>query len=95
MRSPPAPPPELSVPAIQPIELDLKWAQAKHAAAVEHVLTKTALSSQSKRVYRAHVLEGRSAEDVATEFGITKNLVGQIKFRVDKAIAIIEEEYAD
>ena len=84
-----------SVPALQATEIDLKWARAKHAAAVEHVLTKTALSAQSKRVYRAHVLEGRSAEEVAVEFGISKNLVGQIKFRVDKAVSIIEEEFAD
>ena len=86
---------EPSVPALQATEIDLKWAWAKHAAAVEHVLTKTALSAQSKRVYRAHVLEGRSAEEVAGEFGISKNLVGQIKFRVDKAVSIIEEEFAD
>ena len=83
------------VPALQATEIDLKWARAKHAAAIEHVLTKTALSAQSKRVYRAHVLEGRSAEEVAGEFGISKNLVGQIKFRVDKAVSIIEEEFAD
>lgn len=88
-------PAELSVPATQPDEIDLAWARAKHAAAVEHVLTKTALSTQSKRVYRAHVLEGRSAGEVAAEFGISKNLVGQIKSRVDRAISIIEEEFAE
>lgn len=85
-------------PTVSPTQgdaLDRQWAEAKHAAAVEHVLTKTAMSQRNKQVYRAHVLEGRSADEVAATFGITKNLVGQIKFRVEKAIAIIEEEFAD
>ena len=85
-------------PTVSPTQgdaLDRQWAEAKHAAAVEHVLTKTAMSQRNKQVYRAHVLEGCSADEVAATFGITKNLVGQIKFRVEKAIAIIEEEFAD
>lgn len=86
---------EPTVPPTQGDALDRQWAEAKHAAAVEHVLTKTAISQRNKQVYRAHVLEGRTADDVAATFGITKNLVGQIKFRVEKAIAIIEEEFAD
>ena len=86
---------DLSIPATQADEIDLSWAKAKHAAAVEHVLTKTALSAQTKAVYRAYVLENRPADQVAAEFGIAENLVFQIKFRVDKAISVIEEEYAD
>ena len=86
---------DLSVPATQADEIDLTWAKAKHEAAVEHVLTKTALSAQTKAVYRAYVLENRPADQVAAEFGIAENLVFQIKFRVDKAISVIEEEYAD
>ena len=86
---------ELAVPPTQGDALDRQWAEAKHAAAIEHVLTKTAMSQRNKQVYRAHVLEGRTAADVAAAFGIAKNLVGQIKFRVEKAIAIIEDEFAD
>lgn len=86
---------EPTVPPTQGDALDRQWAEAKHAAAIEHVLTKTAMSQRNKQVYRAHVLEGRTADDVAAAFGITKNLVGQIKFRVEKAIAIIEDEFAD
>ena len=86
---------DLSIPATQADEIDLTWAKAKHEAAVEHVLTKTALSAQTKAVYRAYVLENRPADQVAAEFGIAENLVFQIKFRVDKAISVIEEEYAD
>lgn len=84
---------EPSVPAEQPGVLDLTWARAKHEAAVEHVLTKTALSAQSRAVYLALVREGRSIADVAASFGIAENLVRQIRFRIDKRIALLEEEY--
>ena len=41
---------QLTVPARQVDDIDLSWARAKHEAAVEHVLTKTALSVQTKSV---------------------------------------------
>ena len=85
-------------PSVQPEQgaaLDLAWDRARHEAAVEHVLTKTALSAKTKAVYRAHVLEGKSAEEVCGEFGIDNNYLRQIKFRVEKAIAIVEAELAD
>ena len=86
---------ELIVPASQPDEIDLSWARAKHEAAVEHVLTKTALSVQTKSVYRAYVIEGRPIDEVEREFGVSRDVIYKIKFRVDSAIAVIEEEYAD
>ena len=85
-------------PSVQPEQgaaLDLAWDRARHEAAVEHVLTKTALSAKTKAVYRAHVLEGKSAEEVCGKFGIDNNYLRQIKFRVEKAIAIVEAELAD
>jgi len=85
-------------PSVQPEQgaaLDLAWDRARHEAAVEHVLTKTALSAKTKAVYRAHVLEGKSAEEVCGEFGIDNNYLRQIKFRVEKAIAIVEAELSD
>jgi len=95
MRPPPAPPPELFVSATQHTALDLQWARAKHEAAVEHVLTKTALSPQSKAVYRALCLENRPVEEVVSRFGISANSVYTIKFRVEKRIEVVEEEFAD
>ena len=86
---------ELSVPANQADEIDLSWARAKHEAAVEHVLTKTALSVQTRAVYRAYVLEGRPIDEIEKEFGVTRDVIYKIKFRVDSAISVIEEEYAD
>ena len=75
--------------------IDAKWRLARHAAAVEHTLTKTALSAQSKAVYRAYVLEERPIEEVAAAFGIPRNSVSQIKTRVAKMVAAIEAEYGE
>ena len=86
---------EPSAPPEQGVALDLAWDRARHEAAVEHVLTKTALSARTKAVYRAYVLEGKSAEEVCGRFGIDNNYLRQIKFRVEKAIAIVEAELAD
>jgi len=67
--------------------LDEDWAKACQAAAVEHVLTRTALARQSKDIYRAHVLEGCPIGDVARRFGVSKNLVSQVKLRVERMVA--------
>lgn len=75
--------------------IDAKWRLARHAAAVEHALTKTALSAQSKAVYRAYVIEERPIGEVAQRFGIPNNSVSQIKTRVEKMISAIEAEYRD
>ena len=73
--------------------VDAKWRIARHTAAVEHALTKTALSQRSKDVYRAYVLEERPIDEVAAQFGISNNSVSQIKTRVEKMIAAVEAEY--
>lgn len=86
---------QLTVPARQVDDIDLSWARAKHEAAVEHVLTKTALSVQTKSVYRAYVIEARPIDEVERKFGVSRDVIYKIKFRVDSAIAVIEEEYAD
>lgn len=75
--------------------IDAKWRLARHEAAVEHALTKTALAQKSKDIYRAYVLEERPIEEVAAQFGVPRNSVSQVKTRVDKLIAAIESEYAD
>ena len=72
--------------------LDLDWRLAKRRAAVDHVLTKTAVSPQSKAVYRAYALEGRPIGEVAKGFGIPRNSVSQIKTRLDRLVAAIERE---
>lgn len=75
--------------------LDLDWRLAKRRAAIDHVLTKTAVSPQSKAVYRAYALEERPIGEVAREFGIPRNSVSQIKTRLDRLVAAVEREMGD
>lgn len=76
-------------------QIDLKWRMARHQSAIEHVLTRTAISAQSRDIYRAYVEEGRSLDEVAAQFGVTKAVIYKIKSRVEQMAAIIEEEFAD
>ena len=86
---------EPAVPPAQAAVIDAKWRLARHEAAVEHALTKTALSARSRDIYRAYVLEERPIEEVADRFGVTKNHIGQIKLRVGRMIAALEAGFAD
>ena len=85
----------ISVPESVSAEIDAKWYQARHEAAVDHALTKTFMSRQSKDVYRMYVLEERPVAEVMKKFGLTRNTVYQIKTRVEKMIAAIEDELGD
>ena len=85
---------ELAAPPEQEAVIDAKWRLSLHEAAVEHVLTKTALAQRSREVYRAYVLEERPIDEVATRFGVTKNHIGQIKLRVGRMIEALEAEYS-
>ena len=75
--------------------IDAKWRLARHEAAVEHALTKTALTAHTREIYRAYVLEERPIGEVAARFGVTKNYIGLIKLRVGRMIAALEAEYGD
>ena len=56
-------PVELAAPSETAAILDARWRLARGQAAVDHVLTKTALSEKSKAIYRAYVLEERPIEE--------------------------------
>ena len=75
--------------------LDMKWRLAQHEAAVEHVLTRTALAEKSKAIYRAYVLEEHPIAEVAAAFGVPNNSVSQIKTRVERMIAEHESLLGD
>ena len=75
--------------------LDLDWRLARRRAAIEHVLTRTAVSEQSKNVYRRYVLEEHPIAEVAKEFGISRNAVSQIKTRLDRLVAAVEREVGE
>ena len=68
------------------------WRQAVLASAVEHVLTKTALSDRDRAVYRAYMQEGRPIGEVAAEFRLSRNSVSQIKTRIEKRIVAVGRE---
>ena len=86
---------ELAVPPEAAAMLDAKWRLAQCAAAIEHVLTRTALAQKSKAVYRAYVLEERPIGEVAKAFGVSRNVVSQVKTRVDAMIADFESMLRD
>lgn len=88
-------PVEVAVPSETAAIIDAKWLQARRSAAIEHVLTKTALAQQSKDIYRAYVLEERPIGEVAKSFGVPNNSVSQIKTRVERMITDYEAMFAE
>ena len=69
-----------------PDALDEDWRKAVLASAREHVLMHTALSNRDRQVYRAYAIEGEDICEVAKKFGLSRNLVSQIKTRIEKRI---------
>jgi RNA polymerase sigma factor (sigma-70 family) len=86
---------EIGVPSETEALLDAKWRLAQHAAAVEHILTKTAIAQKSKDIYREYVIKERPIGEVAKEFGVPNNSVSQIKTRVERMIADYEAMIKD
>jgi RNA polymerase sigma-70 factor (ECF subfamily) len=86
---------EVAVPSETAAILDAKWRLAQHAAAVEHILTKTAIAQKSKDIYREYVIKERPIGEVAKEFGVPNNSVSQIKTRVERMIADYEAMIKD
>ena len=73
--------------------VDMRLREARHAAAVEHVLSRTMLDDRTVAAYREYALEGRPAAEVAARHGITVNALRQIKYRVGRMIAAVEVQY--
>jgi len=71
--------------------LDVRWRIARHQMAVEHVLTQTPIAETSKAIYTAYVVEDRPIDEVAAEFGVTKNDVSQVKTRVGRRVKAVED----
>jgi RNA polymerase sigma factor (sigma-70 family) len=86
---------DVAVPPEVEANIDIKWRMARHAAAVEHVLTKTSISQKSKDVYRAYVIEEKSIDEVAKLFSMPKNSVSQIKTRIERMVADFESLTAE
>ncbi len=67
------------------------WKIARHRIAVEHVLTKTALSEQSRQIYRRLMESGDNCAKVARAMGIAAATIRQVKSRVTRMIAAFEK----
>lgn len=67
------------------------WKIARHRIAVEHVLTKTALSEQSRQIYRRIMESGDNCAEVARRLGLPAATVRQVKSRVTRMIAAFEK----
>ena len=73
--------------------VDQRLNEARHAAAVEHVLARTMLDARTVAAYRAYALDGEPPDAVAARLGITLNALRQIKYRVSRMIAAVEAAY--
>ena len=91
----PSPSVELSLPATQGDELDLRWAKAKHEAAVEHVLTKVMMKPQSRQIYKAYVIENRPIGEIVATFGVAPAIIYKVKNRVNAMIEAVEMEFSE
>ena len=74
--------------------VDIRLRAARHAAAVEHVLSRTMLAKRTVAAYREYAIDGLPATDVAASHGMTVNNLRQLKHRIDRMIAAVEEQYA-
>ena len=64
---------------------------ARRRAAVEHVLTKTALSEQSRRIFREILATGNSCAKVARRMNLPAATVRQVKSRISRMVAAFEK----
>ena len=67
------------------------WKIARHRIAVEHVLTKTALSEQSRQIYRRLMESGDNCAEVARRMNLPAATVRQVKSRVSRMIVAFEK----
>lgn len=72
-------------------ECDEEWNNARHRAAIDHVLTKTAISEQSRMIYREILETGDNCATVARRLGIAPTTVRKVKSRISKMIRAYEK----
>ena len=68
-----------------------EWRHARHMAAIEHVLEKTAISAQSRMIYREILATGENCAVIARRLGIPAATVRQVKSRVSRMIKAFEK----
>jgi len=73
--------------------VDMRLRLARHQAAVEHVLCHTMLEKRTVAAYREYAQEGQPAAEVAGRHGMTINNLRQLKHRIDRMIAAVENMF--
>lgn len=69
---------------------DDSWKQAAMEAAIEQVMSDASITARTREVFRHVTLMHEQPEDVARQFGISRNNVDQIKKRmIDKLSALV------
>ena len=66
---------------------DDSWRHSAMEAALEQVLEDDSISARTREVFRHVALMHEQPEDVARQFGITRNSVDQIKSRMISRLA--------
>ena len=93
-RVPPVIPDDIPSPYPDPATIvDMRLALARRNAAIEHVLNRTMLEKRTVAAYREYALEEQPAAEVAARYGMTVNNLRQLKHRLDRMIAAVEEQY--
>ena len=74
--------------------MDAKWRVACHMAAERRVMEESALSEQSRDVWRLLTREGLSVKEVAKRLGMPANTVSKVKCRVETLIDNVLKMYS-
>ena len=74
-------------------KIDRDWHLACHQAAIRHVFAHSALSEQSRRIYRMSTEDGLSTKEIAHRLGLAENAVRAIRSRVARMIAAVARQF--
>ena len=74
--------------------MDAKWRVACRLAAERRVMEESAISDQSREVWRLVSTEGMSVKDAARRMGIPANTASKAKRRVEALISAVLRQYA-
>ena len=86
----PADDPNLGLPPEVFARLEADWARARHRVALDHLISETALNTQTKAVFRDLEETGDSCEVVARRHHLSEANVRQIKIRLSRMLAALE-----
>ncbi len=79
--------------------MDAKWRVACRIAAERRVMEESAISDQSRKLWRLLSCEGLSVKEAARRLGIPSNTASKVKRRIEariaSVVALLDEHFAD